>query len=215
VERGKASNQGSRDEVSILTPTRWGSQADLLSSMNELLIRARNKEVKSKLQAKYSEHFLPRLMPVFCIDNAYYEEQDFPQAVNMSGIPDLRRYCLSLPGRALFRSADAFLETRLPALVNSLDIWLEAAHSAGTQSFSNLLDAEKVHDALDSMLGDWEADFGRKCKDSLMTPCSKQLEILVFGDSTDKPFQTGKRPPYSPMLARRLIAGMECMLCLT
>ena len=82
--------------------------------MNELLIRARNKQVKTKLQAAYAKHFSPKDMPVFCIDNAYYQELDFHKAVELSGIPDLRRYCLSLPGRALFRSADTFLESQLP-----------------------------------------------------------------------------------------------------
>jgi hypothetical protein len=143
--------------------------------MNALLIRARNKKVKDNLQAVYAEHFSPKRMPVFCIDNVYYQEQEFPQAVNLSGIPDLRRYCLSLPGRALFRSADTYLETRLPALINSLEIWLDAAHTAGTQSFSNILDAEQVHKDLDSMLDDWKISFGRKCKDSLRNPCSKRL----------------------------------------
>jgi hypothetical protein len=143
--------------------------------MDELLIRARNSEVKGNLQAKYSKDFSPRHMPVFCIDNAYYQEQEIPQAVDLSGIPDLRRYCLSLPGRALFRSADTFLKSRLPALVNSLDIWLDAAHNAGTQSMSNIVDAKQAHDVLDSMLDDWKTDFSRNCKDSLTTPCSKQL----------------------------------------
>lgn len=147
--------------------------------MDDLLIRARNKQVKSKLQATYAEHFSPGHMPVFCIDNVLYQEQEFPQAVDVSGVPDLRRYCLSLPGRALFRSADTFLETRLPALINSLDIWLEAAHNAGTQSFSNIVDADQLHEVLDSMLEDWKADFGRKCMDSLRTPCSKQPKTLV------------------------------------
>jgi hypothetical protein len=171
--------------VDLLTLTRWRSQADTLSSMNELLIRARNKQVKGNLQAKYSQDFWPRPMPVFCIDNAYYQEQEFPQAVDLSGIPDLRRYCLSLPGRALFRSADAFLETRLPALANSLDIWLDAARSAGTQAFSNLVSAEKLHNTLDSLLGDWKADFDRKCIDSLKNPSSKAARAFDFGDPTD------------------------------
>jgi hypothetical protein len=143
--------------------------------MNGLLIQARNEKVKANLQAVYAEHFSPKLMPVFCIDNVYYQEQEFPQAVDLSGIPDLRRYCLSLPGRALFRSADIYLETSLPALINSLEIWLDAAHTAGTQSFSNILDAKKVHEDLDSMLEDWEISFGRKCRDNLRNPGSKRL----------------------------------------
>jgi hypothetical protein len=148
--------------------------------MNELLIRARNKKVKENLQAAYAEHFLPKRLPVFCIDNVYYQEQEFPQAVDLSGIPDLRRYCLSLPGRALFRSADIYLETRLPALMDSLEIWLDAAHTAGTQSFSNILDAKKLHEDLDSMLVDWKTNFGWKCRDNLRKPCSKWPITLAF-----------------------------------
>jgi hypothetical protein len=148
--------------------------------MNGLLIQARNEKVKENLQAGYAEHFSPKRMPVFCIDNVYYQEQESPQAVDLSGIPDLRRYCLSLPGRALFRSADTYLETRLPALINSLEIWLDAAHTAGTQSFSNILDAKQVHEDLDSMLEDWKINFGRKCKDSLRNPCSKRAITFTF-----------------------------------
>ena len=157
--------------------------------MNELLIRARNQEVKNNLQKAYAEAFSPKRLPVFCVDNAYYQEQEFPQAVNVSGIPDLRRYCLSLPGRALFRSAETVLNGHLPALVNSLEIWLDAAHAAGTQSFSNILDAESVHDDLDDMLEGWKAAFGRKCKDSLKSPCSKHLEHLIVGPSADPIFR--------------------------
>jgi hypothetical protein len=148
--------------------------------MNGLLIQARNKKVKENLQAVYAEHFSPKRMPVFCVDNVYYQEQESPQTVDLSGIPDLRRYCLSLPGRALFRSADTYLETRLPALINSLEIWLDAAHTAGTQSFSNILDAKQVHEDFDSMLEDWKINFGRKCKDSLRNPCSKRAITLTF-----------------------------------
>jgi hypothetical protein len=148
--------------------------------MNGLLIQARNKKVKENLQAVYAEHFSPKRMPVFCVDNVYYQEQESHQAVDLSGIPDLRRYCLSLPGRALFRSADTYLETRLPALINSLEIWLDVAHTAGTQSFSNILDAKQVHEDLDSMLEDWKINFGRKCKDSLRNPCSKRAITFTF-----------------------------------
>ena len=148
--------------------------------MNGLLIQVRNEQVKSQLQTVYAESFSPKRLPVFCIDNAFYQEQDFPQAVKMSGIPDLRRYCLSLPGRALFRSADIFLGSQLPALVNSLEIWLEAAHTAGTQSFSNILDVESLHDDLDFKLETWKTDFSRKCRDSLKTPCSKHLDCYVL-----------------------------------
>lgn len=143
--------------------------------MDELLIRARNKEVKINLQAKYSEHFLPKQMPVYCIDNSLYHNQNSPLAVEVSGIPDLRRYCLSLPGRALFRSADTFLESRLPALINSLEIWLEAAHNAGTQSLSDVVDLKRVRDVLGSMLNDWKASFSWMCNDSLRDPCSKRF----------------------------------------
>jgi hypothetical protein len=141
--------------------------------MDELLIRARNKEVKTNLQAIYSEHFLPKQMPVFCIDNSLYQTQKSLQAVEVSGIPDLRRYCLSLPGRALFRSADTFLETHLPALINSLKIWLEAARNAGTRSLSNVIDLKQVRDVLDSTLCDWKAGFSQRCQSSLRNPCSK------------------------------------------
>lgn len=175
--------------MSLSTPAGGRAHADRFSSMDELLIRARNKEVKINLQAKYSEHFLPKQMPVFCIDNSFYQKQTFAQAVEVSGIPDLRRYCLSLPGRALFRSADTFLETRLPALINSLDIWLEAAHNAGTQSLSNVIDVKQVRRVLDSTLDDWKAGFGRLCIDSLRDPCSKRLGHLVFRDSTNQPFR--------------------------
>ncbi len=145
--------------------------------MDALLIQARNQRVKSSLQEAYAQTFLPDKLPVFRVDNASYQEQDFPQAIALSGIPELRRYCLSLPGRALFRSAHAHLEHQLPTLVDSVEIWLDAAQKSGTETFSSSLSVGQTRDQLDTLLQEWQEDFDNNIKEGLQRPWSMSCVV--------------------------------------
>ena len=57
-----------------------------------------------------------------------------------SGVPGLRKFCHSIVARAQFKAAQHFLETEVPALIQSIQLWLEAAEQDTTLNIpSNLV----------------------------------------------------------------------------
>ena len=48
-------------------------------------------------------------------------------AIEGSGIPKLRRHCHTIVSRAQFRASNHFLEAEIPALMQSLELWMGSA----------------------------------------------------------------------------------------
>lgn len=82
---------------------------------------------------------------VFCVSNKLYSDhredsRERAEAyIELSGIPELRRYCQSVPAEAQFRAAAAFLEHRVPTLLGSLNQWaLVGSDSVTAESAATL-----------------------------------------------------------------------------
>ncbi|KAL4912376.1 hypothetical protein BDW62DRAFT_215060 [Aspergillus aurantiobrunneus] len=101
--------------------------------LKRLLIEARNELVVTSLSNQYSAD-----VRVFCVSSnlyKHYRADDSEQSseyIQLSGIPELRRYCQSVPADAQLRATSGFLRIRVPALLGSLNQWMLAGSNAVT-----------------------------------------------------------------------------------
>ena len=99
---------------------------DVKLDHDALLIRARNARVKSALQSCYKSVSTSVELPVFCVDNALYSE-DSEKSKEVSNIPQLRMYTMTLPVQARFKHANKFLGAKLPSLLGSFELWADVS----------------------------------------------------------------------------------------
>ena len=105
------------------------------SRYRNLFVQARNKKITKKLTTQYQEYVQARCLNMFFIGNKDYEgidymgEQARELAVEGSGIPELRRYCHTIVGKAQFRASSHFLDVQISGLVQSLEVWVEASQN--------------------------------------------------------------------------------------
>lgn len=68
-------------------------------------------------------------MQVFCVSNNFYAGDSEDEVAQeeayklLSGIPELREYCQSIPAEAQARIVDNFLENQVPSLLGSVNQW--------------------------------------------------------------------------------------------
>ncbi len=97
-----------------------------------LFVAARNDDIREQLVKAYCDFSPAGNLDVFCVANQDYQgrygqgEEAHKLAIQGSGIPELRRFCHSIPARAQFRATNHFLEVQLKGLVQSLELWLSA-----------------------------------------------------------------------------------------
>ncbi|EXJ86047.1 hypothetical protein A1O1_06416 [Capronia coronata CBS 617.96] len=92
-----------------------------------LLIGARNRHVTAGLQAAYASRVPGGQLDVFCVSSKLfdkYKSSDDLDLLQMSGIPDLRRFCHSITASARLLQAQNFLRSKLPSLLTSIELWV-------------------------------------------------------------------------------------------
>jgi Dynamin family len=151
--------------------------ADL--NLISLLIEARNSNVINGLQEAYADYFAPSTLPVFCVDNYLYQKKYSTASTNVSGIPSLRQYCFGLMEKALFKATDIFLTTRIPALINSLELWIEAS-KCNTEIDQGLidLDSEDLCNSLEKLVQAWEEDMNEEIV-SAIKPLRRKIKMIT------------------------------------
>ena len=97
-----------------------------------MLIGARNALVTKRLQQTYSDLVPTSELRVFCVGNSDYKKfkssrkQGSFAFINATGVPSLRQFCRSVPAKAQFEAGLQFLETQIPALLHSIELWISA-----------------------------------------------------------------------------------------
>ncbi|EAU36995.1 predicted protein [Aspergillus terreus NIH2624] len=121
-----------------------------LEKLKRFLISRRNDQVTQTLSRKRNDR-----ARVFCVSNTLYSdhrEDDRDQAdeyIRLSGIPELRRYCQSVPAEAQLRSTESFIKNQAPAILGSLTQWTLARTDSVTVDRAETLrqvlsEAEKI-----------------------------------------------------------------------
>ncbi|KIW96149.1 uncharacterized protein Z519_03216 [Cladophialophora bantiana CBS 173.52] len=122
------------------------------------LVTARNQKVTGELQKLYQNQVPTANLPVFCIGNKIYREnRDKPKTealpyLQLSGILQVRRHCLSLVAEGQLRAATEYVTNAIPALLGSIELWIQAgAGSVGAER------KQAIRGALDRIEEEFEA----------------------------------------------------------
>jgi hypothetical protein len=113
-----------------------------------IVIGLRNDKVKSGLRKAYQYHPLAANLNVFCVGNKMYQEnREKPAAIalpylDLSGILNLRRYCIGIVAQSRLHAIRQFIKDALPALIGSVGLWVESGSgNATTESKEPILAA--------------------------------------------------------------------------
>ncbi|KAB5551088.1 hypothetical protein GE09DRAFT_1174162 [Coniochaeta sp. 2T2.1] len=96
------------------------------------LIRTRNDSVCQQLRDIYAERIPGDNLAVFCVSNLdYWRHRDLPRDVSwrhleLSGMIDVRKHCISIVAESQLRAARLYMEQRIPALLESLQLWVQS-----------------------------------------------------------------------------------------
>lgn len=123
----------------------------LFRRLQEFLINTRNNIVSQQISQHYTGTVDNQIPRVFCVGNTMYRENRYldteisRQYLRLSGIPNLRQYCISIVSDNQHRIATRFMRHDVPRLLNDIDLWL--------QSGADTFDAEQRANAIRAMNG--------------------------------------------------------------
>ncbi|KAJ4310045.1 hypothetical protein N0V94_008631 [Neodidymelliopsis sp. IMI 364377] len=114
-----------------------------------LIVGLRNGKVSTGLQQRYQSGSATVVAPsVFCVSNKlYWENREKPAAsalpyLRLSGILELRRYCIGIVAQSRLDATRAFIRDEIPAFLGSVELWVEAgAGNASAERKQQILDA--------------------------------------------------------------------------
>ncbi|EJP61163.1 tat pathway signal sequence [Beauveria bassiana ARSEF 2860] len=100
--------------------------------LQSFLIKCRNDDLVKGLRRKYRTDPSLADTNVFCVSNTLYQKKrqakiEIAQAyINLSGIIDLRRHCVSIVSANQHREASGFMKTDIPKLLAAIDLWVQS-----------------------------------------------------------------------------------------
>ncbi|PMB73941.1 Nuclear GTPase SLIP-GC [Beauveria bassiana] len=104
----------------------------LKTKLQSFLIKCRNDDLVKGLRRKYRTDPSLADTNVFCVSNTLYQKKrqakiEIAQAyINLSGIVDLRRHCVSIVSANQHREASGFMKTEIPKLLAAIDLWVQS-----------------------------------------------------------------------------------------
>jgi hypothetical protein len=156
-----------------------------VSRQKYTFIGARNAHVTRELKKEYAKLIPTGDLRVFCIGNKDYMKFMLPKKrvdislINATGVPDLRRFCRSIPAKAQFEAGLQFLEVQIPTLLHSIELWISTGAGGNT--------ATKPKDAAD------ESAFLKQVSEVPLAICCPLLtvvEVEVLVNDTEESFKT-------------------------
>ncbi|KEF63679.1 uncharacterized protein A1O9_01657 [Exophiala aquamarina CBS 119918] len=126
--------------------------------LKSYLITTRNQKVTDALQATYQNRIPGGNLPVFCVSNfEYWEHRTTPKMealpfLRLSGILEVRKYCLSLVAEGQLCAAIEYMTVAIPALLGSVELWVQSGSGSLSaerkQAIRNTL--EEIEGVLDT-----------------------------------------------------------------
>ncbi|RYP01347.1 hypothetical protein DL765_010864 [Monosporascus sp. GIB2] len=112
------------------------------------IVQLRNDKVSDGLREEYRNHPIARTLKTFCVSNKiYWENREKPATaaspyLKLSGILDLRRYCIGIVAESRLRATREFIKDEIPAFLGSVELWVEAGSgNASAERRQRILDA--------------------------------------------------------------------------
>lgn len=128
-------SQIQKKELRMLRKERKGiretkNQSEL--NFTDLVIGLRNRKVSEKAQKQYRDHRTAATTKTFCVSNTlYWEHREEPLTLSkphlvMSGIFELRKYCIGIFADSRFRATTEYIKDQVPAFLYSIQLWVNA-----------------------------------------------------------------------------------------
>ncbi|KAK0707804.1 hypothetical protein B0H67DRAFT_647946 [Lasiosphaeris hirsuta] len=124
--------------------------------LKECIVTARNQFVAGKLKTLYRKGAPTGEVRVFCAGNVdYWANRDEPKTralkfLKLSGIIEIRRYCISLVSESQLRAAQKYIQDEIPDLISQVDLWLQSG--AGSASAEKKQFVRNTLDGLEARL---------------------------------------------------------------
>ncbi|KAK7422488.1 hypothetical protein QQZ08_009478 [Neonectria magnoliae] len=96
------------------------------------LITTRNRIIKRKLQLQYSSKVPTGEVRVFCVSNKnYWDHRENPREaalpyLHLSGILEVRKYCISIVANSQRRIASRYMNHNIPDLYAQIQLWVQS-----------------------------------------------------------------------------------------
>ncbi|KAH7129906.1 hypothetical protein B0J13DRAFT_627047 [Dactylonectria estremocensis] len=132
------------------------SEADETPRIRDYLIRTRNSTIDQKLRDQYREKVSNGDLRVFCVSNKnYWENRTEPRDaalphLQLSGILEVRKYCISIVANSQRRLATRYMRDEIPALFAQVELWVQSG--AGTADAERKEVVRRTLDELESRL---------------------------------------------------------------
>lgn len=129
--------------------------------MLRFIVELRNAKVSGRLRAQYQDHPFASTLEIFCVSNkTYWDHRERPVTtsgpyIEMSGIKQLRQYCIGIVADSRLRAAVSFIKDQVPAFLASVGLWIEAGSgSSSSEKRQQILDlVSAVEEALEDVSG--------------------------------------------------------------
>ncbi|RYO81753.1 hypothetical protein DL764_009715 [Monosporascus ibericus] len=112
------------------------------------IVKLRNDKVSDRLREEYRNHPIATTLKIFCVSNKiYWENREKPATaalpyLKLSGILELRRYCIGIVADSRLRATREFIKDKIPAFLGSVELWVEAGSgNASAERKQQILDA--------------------------------------------------------------------------
>ncbi|KAK2825704.1 hypothetical protein FQN49_007451, partial [Arthroderma sp. PD_2] len=135
-----------------------------------LFVKERNRQVRQRLTQSLRNKCAGTNINIFFTDSGHYHEPTNLQEVEISGIPTLRQFCYRIRADALYVSANNYLTNSLPALVHSLELWVESGTNPATQSLRNQVNTEALVQITNRAKDDWQDFLSEQTEDLISRP---------------------------------------------
>ena len=112
------------------------------------IVKLRNDKVSDCLREEYRNHPIATTLKTFCVSNKiYWDNREKPATaalpyLKLSGILELRRYCIGIVAESHLRATREFIKDEIPAFLGSIELWVEAGSgNASAERKQQILDA--------------------------------------------------------------------------
>lgn len=182
-------SQSQKEELKMLRKQRKDiRQTEIQSERDstDLVIRLRNHKVSETTQRQYNDHRTAATTKSFCVSNAlYWKHRERPLTSSksylvMSGIFELRQYCIGIFADIKFRATTEYIKDQVPAFLGSVQLWVDVGSgNANAERKQYMLD--KVG-RLQQNLREVHMNHSYKVISSLTTTADLLLEISFVQD---------------------------------
>jgi hypothetical protein len=116
--------------------------------LKRLIVDLRNSKVSRGLRKAYCKDPNATSLSIFCVSNKdYWDNRNRPahialEYLQLSGILELRRYCIGVVAQSRLQATQTFIKDGIPALIGSVELWVEAGSgNASAESKQRVLHA--------------------------------------------------------------------------